>query len=538
MKKVAIYDTTLRDGAQGEGIHFSLPAKIRLARNLDAFGVDYIEGGFAASNPADRAFFEEIRKEPLTHAKVAVFGSTRRARHTAQEDPGLAAILATEAPVATIFGKSWLLHVEKVLKTTPEENLGMIADSVRFLKANGKEVIYDAEHFFDGYKDNPGYALDTLRAAMEAGADWLCLCDTNGGGLPSEVFEITAAVREQFSSVRLGIHTHNDSELAVATSLSAVEAGATLVQGTLNGYGERTGNANLCSIIPCLALKMGISLTCGKRMKNLKSLSLLADELTDQHPLKSRPFVGESAFAHKAGMHVDAVSKVSTSFEHVDPSLVGNERRVLISELSGSSNVRLLTDKMGIPLQKDAPEVKDILCKLENLEKSGYQFESADASVKLLIQKTLKKHTPFFELEGFSVVVQKRDAASKATTVATIKVNVNGQTELTAGEGDGPVDALNNALRKVLLHSYPAIKDVVLEDYHVRILNPETATKATTRVLIDSSDRHARWGTVGVSENIIEASWEALVDSLEYKLLLDEQRKRPDAHAGADSSAN
>lgn len=526
MDKVIVYDTTLRDGAQGEGINFSVPAKIRIARCLDEFGIDYLEGGFAASNPKDMEFFEAMRSVPLKHAKLAAFGSTRRAGVTAAQDAGLAAILKSGAPVATIFGKSWLLHVEKVLKTTPEENLAMIADSVRYLKKHGKEVIYDAEHFFDGYLDDPDYAMKTLAAAAEAGADALVPCDTNGGRLTSEVAEIVAAVAARFPGVRIGIHTHNDSELAVANSLAAVQAGARMVQGTVNGYGERTGNANLCSIIPGLALKLGFALTCGPRLDQLRRVSTLLDEIADQRPLKSRPYVGESAFAHKAGMHVDAVGKVSKSFEHIAPEAVGNERRILMSELSGASNVRLKTGEMGLVFQKDSPEVKDVLRKLEHLEKNGYAFESADASFKLLVQKVLKKHVPFFELQGFSVVVQKADAASKATTTATIKVSVNGQAELTAGEGDGPVDALNNALRKVLRRFYPAIDSVVLEDYHVRILDPETATQATTRVLIDSSDGHDRWGTVGVSGNIIEASWEALVDSVEYKLFLDEQRRQ------------
>ncbi len=526
MKKVIVYDTTLRDGAQGEGISFSLPAKIRIARCLDEFGIDYIEGGFAASNPKDMAFFREMRKVKLKHARLAAFGSTRRARFTAAQDPGLAAILEAGTPVATIFGKSWLLHVEAVLKTTPAENLAMITDSVRFLKKHGKEVVYDAEHFFDGYRDNPEYALQTLQAAVAGGADSLVLCDTNGGRLTSEVVAITRAVARRFPAAALGIHTHNDSELAVANSLAAVEAGAVMVQGTINGYGERTGNANLCSIIPALVLKLDAKPACSKNLARLRSVSLLVDEIADQRPVKSRPFVGESAFAHKAGMHVDAVSKVSKSFEHIPPESVGNERRILMSELSGASNVRLKTGEMGLVFQKDSPAVKDILRKLEHLEKNGYAFESADASFKLLVQKVLKKHIPFFELQGFSVVVQKRDAASKATTTATIKISVKGKTELTAGEGDGPVDALNNALRKVLSRFYPAIDSVVLQDYHVRILNPETATQATTRVLIDSSDGRERWGTVGVSENIIEASWEALVDSVEYKLFLDEQRRR------------
>jgi len=526
MKKISIYDTTLRDGAQGEGISFTLSAKIRIARCLDDFGIDYIEGGFAASNPKDMEFFDAMKDVPLKHAKLAAFGSTRRARFTAEEDPGLAAILKTGAPVATLFGKSWLLHVEKVLKTTPEENLAMIADSVRYLKEKGKEVIYDAEHFFDGYLDNPEYALQSLKAAADAGADWLVPCDTNGGRLPSEVLAITSAVKAAFPSVPVGIHTHDDSGLGAANSLAAVEAGAEMVQGTINGYGERTGNANLCTIIPSLALKMEAELTCSPNMKTLRQMAQLVGEIADQLPPKSAPFVGDSAFAHKAGMHVDAVSKVSKSFEHIDPVEVGNQRRILMSELSGASNVRLKAVEMGLNLQKGSDEVKDILQELEGLEQNGYQFESADASFKLLVQKVLKKHVPFFQLEGFSVVVQKADADSKATTVATIKVTVNGQTEMTSGEGDGPVDALNTALRKVLHPFYPAIDSVKLEDYHVRILNPECATEAITRVLIESSDGHERWGTVGVSENIIEASWEALVDSVEYKLFLDEQRRQ------------
>ena len=526
MNNILIYDTTLRDGAQGEGISFSLPAKIRIARALNEFKIDYIEGGFAASNPKDMEFFQEMKKEKLNHARLAAFGSTRRARYTAAKDPGLAAILEAGTPVVTIFGKSWPLHVVQVLKTTLPNNLDMIFDSVQFLKKAGKEVIYDAEHFFDGYAEDANYTLQTLQAAADAGADAIVLCDTNGGMLTSAVADITKLIAERFPTIRLGIHTHNDAELAVANSLVAVECGATMVQGTINGYGERTGNANLCSIVPALALKMNHKLSCGSRLRKLRQISQLVDDVANQNPLKTRPYVGASAFAHKAGMHVDGVSKLARSFEHMPPESVGNERRILISELSGASNVRLKTDEMGLSFQKDSPAVKDILARLENMEKSGYAFESADASFKLLVQKVLKKHIPFFELLGFNVVVQKKDVASKAMTVATIKISVKGQTELAAGEGEGPVDALNSALRTVLRRFYPAIDSVTLQDYNVRILNPETATRATTRVLIESSDGRNRWGTVGVSENIIEASWEALLDSVEYKLLLDEQKKR------------
>lgn len=523
-KKIAIYDTTLRDGAQGEGISFSGAAKLRIAKSLDEFGVDYIEGGFAASNPKDMAFFQEIKNIPLKHAKVAAFGSTRRASKTVDEDPGLAALLEAQTEVTTIFGKSWLLHVTEVLHTTADENLRMIEESVRFLKDHGKEVVYDAEHFYDGYKDDAAYALQTLSAAVAGGADSLVLCDTNGGCLPDEILRITSAVAKEFPEATLGIHVHNDAGMGTANSIMAVQAGATMVQGTVNGYGERTGNADLSVIIPNLILKMKCELACQPQLEHLRGLSLLVDEIADQRPDKRRPFLGESAFAHKAGMHVDGVSKNSHSFEHISPESVGNQRRILMSELSGTSNILLKAVEMGYGFKKNSAEVKDILRELERFEKNGYQFESAEASFNLLVQKVLKKHKPFFELEGFSVVVQKRDADSPATTTATIKVNVGGQTELTAGEGDGPVDALNDALRKVLRRFYPAIDRVVLEDFHVRILDPETATKATTRVLIDSSDGEARWGTVGVSENIIEASWEALVDSVEYKLFLDENK--------------
>lgn len=521
MKKTWIYDTTLRDGAQGEGVHFSVSAKVRLALALDQFGVDYVEGGFPGALPADRLFFAEMRKISLHHAKLVAFGRTRRPRGKAGKDEGIRALLEAETPHVAVFGKSWLLHVEKVLQTTRMENLSMIADSVRHLKARGRTVLYDAEHFFDGWAADADYALETVAAALEAGADRVILCDTNGGRLPSEIAAALHAARERFPQTAFGIHTHDDCGLAVANALTAVEAGADLVQGTVNGYGERTGNADLCSLVPCLALKMGHTLSCARHLQNLQSLSRLVDEVADIRPSKRQPFVGDGAFTHKAGMHVDAVGKETATFEHIPPEVVGNRRRILVSELSGSGNVSLKTREMGMKLKKNSPTVGTILNRLERLEQDGYQFESADASFKLLVQKMLKKHTPFFELQGFSVMVQKRDAASKATTVATIKVSVQGQTELAAGEGDGPVDALNCALRKVLRRFFPSIDSVALEDYHVRILNPETGTRATTRVLIDSSDGRHHWGTVGVNENIIEASWEALVDSVEYKLLLD-----------------
>ena len=528
MKRVAIYDTTLRDGSQGEGISFSSAGKLRIAQRLDAFGVDYIEGGYAASNPKDMAFFQEARCLNLKHAKLAAFGSTRRAGMPVGEDGGVRALLDAGTPAVTIFGKSWKLHVRDVLRTTPEENLAMIADTVRFLKEQGKEVIYDAEHFFDGYKDSADYAVATLRAAAEGGADILVPCDTNGGSLPHDIHSVIKALNTTFP-VPIGIHAHNDAELGVANSLEAVRAGAVHVQGTVNGFGERCGNANLISIIPNLLLKMKV--TClkdgDKSLRHLREIACFVNELANQRPWVKAPFVGDSAFAHKAGMHVDGIRKNPRSFEHIDPEQVGNQRRILVSELSGASNILLKAVEMQFQMEKSSPEVKEILKELERLEKEGYEFEAAEASFKILIQKVLKAHRPFFGLEGFRVIVEKGDHTRPCQSEATVKVVVDGESEHTVAEGDGPVNALDSALRKALTRFYPRIADVVLTDYRVRILDPEEHTAAKTRVLIESSDGKDSWSTVGVSENIIEASWEALVDSVEYKLFLDEQREAP-----------
>ena len=524
MNRVAIYDTTLRDGVQAEQISFSGPAKLRIAKRLDRFGVDYVEGGYAASNPKDMEFFRAIRAEPLSHARVAAFGSTRRAGVSVGSDTGVRALLEAETPVATIFGKSWRLHVREVLRTTEEENRAMIADTVRHLKEHGREVVYDAEHFFDGYKDHAEHALATLQAALDAGADRLVLCDTNGGTLPSEVAGITRLVVERFGPI-VGIHAHNDSELAVANSLAAVQEGALHVQGTINGYGERSGNANLCSIVPALLLKMGVTCLQPDSLRQLREVSRFVDEMASQRPNRRLPYVGDSAFAHKAGMHVDGIRKTSHSFEHIDPSLVGNERRILVSELSGASNVLLKAVEMGMQLDKASPEIRTILRQLEALERDGYEFETAEASFRLLVHKVLKQHRPFFRLDGYRVIVEKRHKDETCLTEATVKVSVDGKTELTVAEGDGPVDALNNALRAALTPFYPSIRDVTLTDFQVRILDPETATAAKTRVWIESGDGQKTWGTIGVSSNIIEASWEALVDSVEYKLLMDAQAK-------------
>ncbi len=531
-EKVFLYDTTLRDGAQGEGISFSDAGKVRFARLLDEFGVDFIEGGFAGSNPRDRRFFDDIRKERLSHARVTAFGSTRRTDRDARDDEQLAGLLAAETEWVTIYGKSWLLHVTDVLRTTPENNLQMIADTVGHLRSAGRQVFFDAEHFFDGYKDDARYALDALRAAVREGAAGVVLCDTNGGSLPHEVFAATRAVCAAFPGLAVGIHTHNDSGLAVANTLEAVRAGARQVQGCINGYGERTGNANLVSVVPSLELKLGFRCVGPERLRRLREVSLVTDDLANQRADARQPFVGRASFSHKAGAHVNAIQKNTRTFEHIDPGLVGNERHVLVSELSGSSNVLLKAAELGVDVSAlDKEATRLILEEVKRRENSGYSYESADGSFTILLQKVLKRHMPFFELEGFRVIVEKRGRDEPCISEATIKVKVAGETELTAGEGHGPVDALNAALRQALTRFYPEIESVALTDYRVRILDPQEATRAVTRVLIESGDGQRQWGAVGVSENIIEASWQALLDSVEYKLYADGLRTRTPAPA-------
>ncbi len=529
---VRIYDTTLRDGTQCEGISFSKADKVRIAERLDSFGVSYIEGGWPGSNPKDMAFFDDIRHHHLTHAKVTAFGSTRRAQNRPEDDPNLRTLLGAETPVITIFGKTWLLHVHDVLRVTPQQNLEMIGSSCQYLKDHGKEVIYDAEHFFDGYLDDSNYAFATLREAVENGASTVVLCDTNGGMLPSELKRITEDVRRSLpDQTILGIHCHNDANCAVANSLIAVEAGITHVQGTINGIGERCGNANLCSIIPALELKMDRRCTPPDGTRRLCELSKFVYDLANMRPDMHQPYVGASAFAHKGGMHVNAVAKNPQTFEHIPPEAVGNRRRVLVSDLAGGSNILLKAEEHDIKLKRKSPEVKEILTELKRLEAEGYEYESADASFKVMLQKMLKKHKPFFELEGFRVIVEKRGNDQPCLSEATIKVKVEGETEITAAEGDGPVNALDLALRKALTRFYPEVSDVQLRDFKVRILDGEDGTAAQTRVLIESGDGEKIWGTVGVSENIIEASWEALVDSVEYALY--ENRNH---NAAADAS--
>ena len=533
MKRIQIYDTTLRDGAQGQGISFSAAGKIRVARRLDEFGVDYIEGGYAASNPKDMAFFHDIKKAGLTHARVAAFGSTRRAGLPCSEDAGCKALIEADTPVATIFGKSWTLHVRDVLRTTEEENRAMIFDTVRFLKDHGREVIYDAEHFFDGYKDNPDYALSTLKAAAEGGADMVVPCDTNGGTMPQEIQSIMKVVAMHLGDTPLGIHAHNDCELGVANSLEAVRAGAVHVQGTINGIGERIGNANLVSIVANLKLKMGYDCLLDNSLQHLREVADFVSELANQRPNAKAPYVGTSAFAHKAGMHVDGVRKNASSFEHIDPTTVGNDRHILISELSGTSNIFLRAAEMGLNIDRSSPEVKNILGKLEEMERQGYEYEAADASFHMLVKKVLDGHKPFFELKGYRVMVESRSGDGGPVSEATVKVRVGGETEHTVAEGDGPVNALDAALRAALGRFREEIAQVHLTDYRVRILDPEEETSAKTRVLIESTDGHETWTTVGVSENLIDASYKALIDSFEYKLFLEEKR----AHATADLAA-
>ena len=513
---LTLYDTTLRDGTQGEGINFSVLDKLRIAEKLDAFGMHYIEGGWPGSNPKDAAFFDAARKHGFRQAKLAAFGSTRRAHVPVGEDPQIAGLLQAGTPVVTIFGKSWRLHVTEVLGIDPEENRAMIADSVRHLKNHGREVIYDAEHFFDGYKDDPGHALATLDAARAGGADLIVLCDTNGGCLPDDLEAIFRAAAAHLTPVPLGIHTHNDCGLGVANALAAVRAGAVQVQGTINGYGERTGNCNLTTLIPCLQAKMGVEAVTD--LSQLTELSFFVDELANCPHDPRAPFVGSTAFSHKGGIHVHAVQKLARSYEHIDPGAVGNRQHILVSELSGQSNVLAKTQALGLNLAKGSAEVAAVLAEIKRLEKEGYEFEAAEASFALLVRRRLGLHRPLFQLQEYHCTYRRTGNRLYETCEATVKLRVGETNEYTVAEGDGPVNALDAALRKALRPFYPAIDEIALQDYKVRIIDSHQATAARTRVLIVSSDGHEAWSTVGVSGNIIEASWLALVDGIEYKL--------------------
>lgn len=513
--EVKLYDTTLRDGTQGEGVNFSSLDKIRIAQQLDSFGMHYIEGGWPGSNPKDVSFFERAADLEWKNARVAAFGSTRRKDIAVEDDGQVRTLLEAKTPVITFFGKSWRLHVTEILGTTEAENQAMIRDTTRYLKEHGREVIYDAEHFFDGYKDAPEHALATLAAAKEGGADWLVLCDTNGGTMPHEVAEITEVVMKTFG-LPVGIHTHDDTGVAVANALASILAGATQVQGTVNGYGERVGNCNLTTVIPNLQLKMERPVVGD--ISQLSHLAHFVDDLANcAHNIRA-PYVGSTAFAHKGGMHVNAVQKVAHSFEHVTPATVGNRQRILVSELSGQSNVLMKAVELGLPVEKGSPEALAILQNLKDLEEQGYEFEAAEASFELLIRKHLKTYTPLFELKEYHCTFRRDGERDYQTCSATVKLVIDGVEEYRVAEGDGPVNALDAALRKALRPAYPYIDEMELEDYKVRIVDSHMGTAAKTRVLILSSDRQSNWGTVGVSYNIIEASWRALVDSVEYFL--------------------
>lgn len=516
MKAVTIYDTTLRDGTQGEGFQLSGLDKLRIAKRLDQFGVDYIEGGWPGSNPKDVEFFQEAKALGLKYAKLAAFGSTRRANVKVEDDPQVRLLLEAETPVVTIFGKSWELHVTEILRTTPDENRAMIKDTVGHLVKNGREVIYDAEHFFDGYKDNAAHALSTLKAAADGGASCLVLCDTNGGTLPVEVAEICRAVRDHLPDTAMGIHTHNDCELAVANAIAAVDAGASQVQGTVNGYGERTGNCNLTSVIPILQLKMGIEAV--PELEKLRDLSYFVDDVSNNPHFARAPFIGRTAFAHKGGMHVNAVQKLARSYEHILPASVGNKQEILVSELSGQSNILLKAEQLGMPLEKGAPEALAILSKIKEMEHEGYSFEAAGGSLELLIRRELGKYQKPFDAKEYHTSFRQYRDGHNPVCEATVKMEVGGEMELTVAEGNGVVNALDIALRKALLPFYPEIAEVSLVDYKVRILDGHDATAAKTRVLIVSGHEHKTWSTVGVSENIIEASWIALIDGIDLFL--------------------
>jgi len=522
--KITIFDSTLRDGAQAEGISFTVEDKIKVALALDALGVDYIEAGNPGSNPKDLEFFNRIGKEnTLKHAKLIAFGSTRRKGISAKDDNNVNALLKAETDAVCIFGKSWDFHVTEVLRAALDENLEMIRDTIAFFKARGKEALFDAEHFFDGYKNNPEYAMAALKAAEKGGADALILCDTNGGCFPSEISEIVKKVVAAFT-LPIGIHTHNDCEMAVANSIMAVEAGATHVQGTFTGFGERCGNANLSAIIPSLQLKKGYDCIFPEAVTEITKTARYISEVANVAHNERAAYVGQSAFAHKGGMHIDAVTKSPDTFEHIDPQAVGNERKYLMSEVAGRSLLLARIQQVSPEMTKDSPETKAIMERLKELEQKGYQFEGAESSFTLYIRKQLGKYKPLFELVNFKTIGEQPHEEGLGAS-AVIKITVNGQTEITAAEGNGPVNALDKALRKALEKFYPELSRVYLKDYKVRVLDSTEATASKVRVLIESSDGQESWTTVGVSGDIIEASWLALVDSIEYKLIQDIEQK-------------
>lgn len=532
MQPILIYDTTLRDGTQGENITFTADEKLKIALRLDEMGIHYIEGGWPGSNPRDIRFFDLAKRECFSSARITAFGSTRKPGIEAAEDRNLAAIVDSGTPTAAIFGKSWPLHVEAIIGVSLEENLAMIADSVAFLKANRREVVYDAEHFFDGFKETPGYALETLAAACSAGADFLVLCDTNGGSLPHEVESVTRTVfrelKQRFGDrfpLKLGIHAHNDCGMAAANALSAVNAGAVMVHGTINGYGERCGNADLTTIIPILSLKLCRACIPQEKLCGLKSLSRYVSETANIVPLNTRPFVGRSAFAHKGGIHVSAIMKEPRAYEHLAPEAVGNQRRVLMSDLAGRSNVEYKAKEMGVDLCARGCDSKTIVAAIKQMEDEGYQFDVADGSFQIMLEKFTEQFKPLFDLESFRVTIEK-DKDYPCSAHATIKIAVGDSQEITAAEGNGPVSALDNALRKALGNFFPDLDSMQLVDFKVRVVDGRDGTAAKVRVFIESRDQDQIWSTIGVSEDIIEASWQALADSFQFKLAKESRQHR------------
>lgn len=521
-QKVDILDSTLRDGAQAEGISFSVADKLKIVKALDELGVAYIEAGNPGSNPKDIEFFEKLRTVKLKNARLTAFGSTRRRDITVDEDNNVQSLVRAGTPAVTIFGKAWDFHVTEIIKTSLEENLRMVKETVAYLKKRGKEVIFDAEHFFDGYKANPEYALEVLKAAADAGADCMVLCDTNGGGFPTEIYDVIKKVKDTFK-IKIGIHCHNDCGMAIANSIMAVEAGADHVQGTYIGFGERCGNANLSTIIPNLQLKKNISCIPKENLNALTYTARKIAEIANISLYKREPYVGSSAFAHKGGMHIDGVCKASKSFEHISPECVGNKRRILMSEVSGRNTILEKIREINPNINKDSKETEAIIARLKELEHQGYQFEGAESTFELVIRKQLGKYQPFFALEKFKLTTEQPIQGHSAS--ALIKVNVDGKSEITAAEGDGPVHALDKALRKALEVFYPELSHVYLTDFKVRVIDSEMATAAKVRVLIESTDDESSWTTVGVSTDIIEASWIALVDSIEYKLIKELEKK-------------
>ncbi|MEN6313399.1 MAG: citramalate synthase [Clostridiaceae bacterium] len=517
MKKVIVLDSTLRDGAQAQGISYTVEDKLKIVKRLDSLGVSYIEAGNPGSNPKDLEFFERVAHLKLENAKLIAFGSTRRVGIAVEEDSNVLSLLKAGTSAVVIFGKSWDFQVTDILKTTLDENIRMIFDTIKYFKKTGREVVYDAEHFFDGYAANPEYAVCTLKAAADAGADSLCLCDTKGGFLPMDIYNITQEIVRQFH-IPIGVHCHNDNGMAVAGTIMAVQAGATQVQGTINGLGERCGNANLCTIIPNLQLLMGYSCIPEGSMQKMTAVARSISEISNVIHDERSPYVGRAAFAHKAGMHADAVTKNASAYEMIDPEVVGNQRIFLMSEVAGRSAVLNLVKKIEPALTKDSEETRRILEKLKEMEHEGYQYEGAESSFELIVMKVLGKYHPFFELKDFKVIVSEPAAVNERNSTAMIKVKVGDQEEITAAEGDGPVNALDNAVRKALVRFYPCISEMKLTDYKVRVLDSTSATAAKVRVLIESTDGNEVWTTIGVSADIIEASWKALVDSIEYKL--------------------